>query len=334
MDTGRFPNDDVAEAFGANAWERLAETCVRRCRLSNHPTEREIDRACAVEKVAAMCAFVPPPSDGASAHAGGALGPLEAKRSSRRCARRRNVARASSERARALAMMDDAVVARTSGKAGVRGVGLGAGDETSTSSGAVRWTRRLHGERRGGRARQAHVDDVMRDATELDENAHRAAENLAAAAADCLDVFRACATATRGERLKSIHASVVVFRNDCHHLANRFNASVCARRADLERRIGRAPALFWPVEPLRALGDDVCTAANRRASEELRESLDVAGGFVRSGETRVKDTILKSIARARRVINRVGTTSMFLLTFRRRARHRGVGVGVRAPRDV
>ena len=34
---------------------------------------------------------------------------------------------------------------------------------------------------------------------------------------------------------------------------------------------------------------------------------------MRSGETRVKDTILKSIARARRVINRVGTTSMFLL---------------------
>ena len=129
-----FPNDDVAEAFGANAWERLAETCVRAW-LSNHPTEREIDRACAVEKVAATCAFVPPPSDGASAHAGGALGPLEAKAlaAEMRETEKRRVSVL--ERARALAMMDDAVVARTSGKAGVRGVGLGAGDETSTSSG-------------------------------------------------------------------------------------------------------------------------------------------------------------------------------------------------------
>jgi len=307
-----FPNDDVAEAFGANAWERLAETCVRAW-LSNHPTEREIDRACAVEKVAAMCAFVPPPSDGASAHAGGALGPLEAKALAAEMRETEKRRASVLERARALAMMDDAVVARTSGKAGVRGVGLGAGDETSTSSGCGALDEEACTVSAAADALAAHVDDVMRDATELDENAHRAAENLAAAAADCLDVFRACATATRGERLKSIHASAVVFRNDCHHLANRFNASVCARRADLERRIGRAPALFWPVEPLRALGDDVCTAANRRASEELRESLDVAGGFVRSGETRVKDTILKSIARARRVINRVGTTSMFLL---------------------
>lgn len=308
----KFPSDDVAEAFGANAWERLAETCVRAW-LSNHPTEREIDRACAVEKVAATCAFVPPPSDGASAHAGGALGPLEAKALAAEMRETEKRRASVLDRARALAMMDDAVLARTSGKAGARGVGLGAGDETSTSSGCGALDEDACTVSAAADALAAHVDDVLRDATTLDENAHRAAENLAAAAADCLDVFRACATARRGERLKSMHASAVVFRNDCHHLANRFNASVCARRADLERRIGRAPALFWPVEPLRALGDEVRAAANRRASEELRESLDVAGGFVRSGETRVKDTIMKSIARARRVINRVGTTSMFLL---------------------
>jgi len=308
----KFPSDDVAEAFGANAWERLAETCVRAW-LSNHPTEREINRACAVEKVAATCAFVPPPSDGASAHAGGALGPLEAKALAAEMRETEKRRASVLERARALATMDDAVLARTSGKAGVRGVGLGVGDETSTSSGCGALDEDACTVSAAADALAAHIDDVLRDATTLDENAHRAAENLAAAAADCLDVFRACATTRRGERLKSMHASAVVFRNDCHHLANRFNASVCARRADLERRIGHAPALFWPVEPLRTLGDDVRAAANRRASEELRESLDVAGGFVRSGETRVKDTIMKSIARARRVINRVGTTSMFLL---------------------
>ena len=217
-------------------------------------------------------------------------------------------------RARELALSDDQTIVRTLGDAKTRGVGRGTGEETETSKGA---NNLLDGAPRTvSKATDllaAHVDDALQSATELDPHAHRASASLAAAAADCLDLFRACVIAARGEQLKTIHAASLVFYNDCHHLANRFSASLFARGVALERQIGRTPALIWPVEPLRALGDATRAEANNRVLRELHAALDVASGFLRSAEVQVKEDIVKSIARARHVIHRVGTTSMYVL---------------------
>jgi centromere/kinetochore protein ZW10 len=214
-------------------------------------------------------------------------------------------------------MSDDASLVRTAANehGGERrfGVGLGTGDETGASRRETLFDCAPCTVSAAADALTEHVDRVLESACELGPHAHRASANLAAAAADCLDLFRACVTATRAERLRSIHTSSVVFYNDCHHLANRFCASVYARGPALKRQIGREPALLWPVEPLRALGDATRSDANERALEELHAALDVADGFLRSGEAQVKANIAKSIARARHVIHRAGTVSMYAL---------------------
>ena len=309
----KLPSDDVAKAVGVEAWGEIAKTCVNAW-LSERPSERAIDRTCAVEVVASNCGFVPPPSDGAASYAGGALGPLEAEALATEMREAETRRAAVLARARELALNNDQTIVRTLGDAKTRGVGRGTGEETETSKGA---NNLLDGAPRTvSKATDllaAHVDDVLRSATELDPHAHRASASLAAAAADCLDLFRACVIAARGEQLKTIHAASLVFYNDCHHLANRFSASVFARGVALERQIGRTPALLWPVEPLRALGDVTRAEANNRALRELHAALDVASGFLRSAEVQVKEDIVKSIARARHVIHRVGTTSMYVL---------------------
>ena len=90
-----FPNDDVAEAFGANAWERLAETCVRAWLSITPPNGRLIARA----------PWRKSPRCVRSSHRrrtalrrtrAGRWDRSRPRRSPRRCARRRNVARASS----------------------------------------------------------------------------------------------------------------------------------------------------------------------------------------------------------------------------------------------
>ena len=309
----KLPSEDVAKAVGVEAWGDIAKTCVNAW-LSARPSERAIDRTCAVEVVASNCGFVPPPSDGAASYAGGALGPLEAEALATEMREAETRRAAVLARARELALSDDQTIVRTLGDAKTRGVGRGTGEETETSKGA---NNLLDGAPRTvSKATDllaAHVDDVLQSATELDPHAHRASASLAAAAADCLDLFRACVIAARGEQLKTIHAASLVFYNDCHHLANRFSASVFARGVALERQIGRTPALIWPVEPLRALGDATRAEANNRALRELHAALDVASGFLRSAEVQVKEDIVKSIARARHVIHRVGTTSMYVL---------------------
>lgn len=308
----KMSSEDVAKDFGGAVWEDVARTCVSAW-LSDHPTERAIDRTCAVETVASSCGFVPPPPDGAAAYAGGALGPLEARALAtelREVEMRRAAVLA---RARDLALNDDQTMVRTAGKAGVRGLGLGAGDETATSESSALLDGPPCTISRAADLLSAHVDDVLRTAAELDPNARRAAANLATTAADCLDLFRACVSAARAEQLKTIHVASLVFYNDCHHLANRFSSSIFARGAALERRIGQVPALFWVVEPLRALGDVTRAMANERAMGELHSALDVAAGFLRSAETQARKDIGKAIDRARNVIRRVGTASIYLL---------------------
>ena len=228
-----MPSEDVAKAVGVEAWGDIAKTCVNAW-LSARPSERAIDRTCAVEVVASNCGFVPPPSDGAASYAGGALGPLEAEAPATEMREAETRRAAVLARARELALSDDQTIVRTLGDAKTRGVGRGTGEETETSKGA---NNLLDGAPRTvSKATDllaAHVDDVLQSATELDPHAHRASASLAAAAADCLDLFRACVIAARGEQLKTIHAASLVFYNDCHHLANRFSASAFARRHGL-----------------------------------------------------------------------------------------------------
>ena len=309
---GKIPSDDVAKAIGVNCWDDVAQACVSAW-LGNHPSERTIDRTCAVEVVAASCGFVPPPSDGATAYPGGALGPLESKALAtemREAEKRRAAVLA---RARELALNDDPTMVRTAGEAGARGVGLGTGEETATSTGSSLLDGAPRTVSKAADLLAEHVDEVLRSAADLDPNAHRAATNLASTSADCLDLFRACVVSDRAEQLNSIHTAALVFYNDCHHLANRYSASVYARGAVMEQRIGRPLALLWVVEPLRALGDATRNAANERAMAELHAALDVAGGFLRSAEVKAKRNIDKSIVRARNVIQRAGTTSMYIL---------------------
>ena len=336
----KLPSDAVAEAFGANAWARLATTCVSSW-LINHPSERAVDRTCAVEVVAANCGFVPSPADGAVAYAGGALGPLEAEALATELheaeARRATVL----AKARALALGDehshillrsraedvekaDTIDVENEGedehgqsKKKTRlpfGVGRGSGDETGVSSGIPLLDGAPCTVSKGADDLAMHVDEVLRASVEdLDPQAHRASANLAAAAADCLDLFRACVAVHRAEQLHTIHTASLIFYNDCHHLANRFSVSVYSRGLALQERIGRTPALLWPIEPLRALGDATRNAANDRALSEIHAALDLANGFLHSGEVKVKDTISKAVARARHVIQRAGTASMYLL---------------------
>ena len=311
----RLPNDKVADAIGREAWARVASACVAAW-LSEDTDERAVDRTCAVEAVASSCGFVPPPPDGSASYAGGALGPLEAKALATEMSQAETRRAEVLARARELAMNDDASLVRTAANehGGERfGVGRGTGDESGASRGPRLLDCAPCTVSAAADALTEHVDRVLESACELGPHAHRASANLAAAAADCLDLFRACVTATRAERLRSIHTSAVVFYNDCHHLANRFCASVYARGPALKRQIGREPALLWPVEPLRALGDAMRSDANERALEELHAALDVADGFLRSGEAQVKANIAKSIARARHVIHRAGTVSMYAL---------------------
>lgn len=311
----RLPNDKVADAIGREAWARVASACVAAW-LSEDTDERAVDRTCAVEAVASSCGFVPPPPDGSASYAGGALGPLEAKALATEMSQAETRRAEVLARARELAMNDDASLVRTAENddAGERfGVGRGTGDESGASRGPRLLDCAPCTVSASADALTEHVDRVLESACELGPHAHRASANLAAAAADCLDLFRACVTATRAERLRSIHTSAVVFYNDCHHLANRFCASVYARGPALKRQIGREPALLWPVEPLRALGDATRSDANERALGELHAALDVADGFLRSGEAQVKANIAKSIARARHVIHRAGTVSMYAL---------------------
>jgi len=311
----RLPNDKVADAIGREAWARVASACVAAW-LSEDTDERAVDRTCAVEAVASSCGFVPPPPDGSASYAGGALGPLEAKALATEMSQAETRRAEVLARARELAMNDDASLVRTAPNddAGERfGVGRGTGDESGASRGPRLLDCAPCTVSAAVDALTEHVDRVLESACELGPHAHRASANLAAAAADCLDLFRACVTATRAERLRSIHTSAVVFYNDCHHLANRFCASVYARGPALKRQIGREPALLWPVEPLRAIGDATRSDANERALGELHAALDVADGFLRSGEAQVKANIAKSIARARHVIHRAGTVSMYAL---------------------
>lgn len=329
----KLPSDDVAEAFGANVWARLAKTCVSSW-LLNHPSERAIDRTCAVEVVAANCGFVPPPSDGAMAYAGGAVGPLEAQALATEMHEAETRRTAVLAKARTLALGEDnlQILLRSraedveeeeekdnDGHSRTKtrlpfGVGRGCGDETGVSSGVPLLDGAPCTISKGADDLAMHVDEVLRAAIEdLDPNAHRASANLAAAAADCLDLFRACVSAHRAEQLQTIHTSALVFHNDCHHLANRFSASVYSRGLALQERIGRTPALLWPIEPLRALGDATRNAANDRALSEIHAALDLANGFLHSGEVKVKTTIVKAVARARHVIQRAGTASMYLL---------------------
>lgn len=323
----KLPNDDVAKAFGDNVWTSVAKTCVESW-LNNHPSERAIDRTCAVEVVAANCGFVPPPPDGAASYAGGALGPLEAQAlaTEMRAAEMRRAAVLAKARALALddehqqTLMrsrpqpsvsedDDAKIAKR-----VFGVGRGTGDERGIASGMSLLDGAPCTVSKSADDLATHADDVLRAATEdIDPTAHRASANLAAAAADCLDLFRACISSQRAEQLQTIHTAALVFHNDCHHVANRFSASVFARGVALQQRIGRTPALLWPIVPLRALGDATRNAANDRALAEIHAALDLAGGFLHSGEVKVKNTIAKAVARARHVINRAGTASMYLL---------------------
>jgi len=312
----KLPNDSVADAIGREAWPRVASACVAAW-LSEGTDERAVDRTCAVEAVASSCGFVPPPPDGLASYAGGALGPLEAKALATEMSQAETRRAEVLARARELAMSDDASLVRTAANehGGERrfGVGLGTGDETGASRRETLFDCAPCTVSAAADALTEHVDRVLESACELGPHAHRASANLAAAAADCLDLFRACVTATRAEQLRSIHTSSVVFYNDCHHLANRFCASVYARGPALKRQIGREPALLWPVEPLRALGDATRSDANERALGELHAALDVADGFLRSGEAQVKANIAKSIARARHVIHRAGTVSMYAL---------------------
>lgn len=311
----RLPNDKVADAVGREAWAHVASACVAAW-LSEDTDERAVDRTCAVEAVASSCGFVPPPPDGSASYAGGALGPLEAEALATEMSQAETRRAEVLARARELAMNDDASLVRTAANEhdGERfGVGRGTGDESGASRGPRLLDCAPCTVSAAADALTEHVDRVLESACELGPHAHRASANLAAAAADCLDLFRACVTATRAERLRSIHTSAVVFYNDCHHLANRFCASVYARGPALKRQIGREPALLWPVEPLRALGDATRSDANERALEELHAALDVADGFLRSGEAQVKANIAKSIARARHVIHRAGTVSMYAL---------------------
>ena len=308
----KLSSDDVAKDFGAAIWEDVAQTCVSAW-LSDHPTERAIDRTCTVEAVASSCGFVPPPPDGAAAYAGGALGPLEARALATELREMETRRAAVLARARDLAINDDQIMIRTAGKAGARGLGLGAGDETATSELSALLDGPPRTISRAADLLSAHVDDVLKTAAELDPNARRAATNLATAAAECLDLFRACVSAARAEQLKTIHVASLVFYNDCHHLANRFSSSVFARGAALERRIGQPPALFWVVEPLRSLADVTRAMANERAMGELHSALDVAAGFLQSAEIQARKDIGKAIDRARNVIRRVGTASMYLL---------------------
>ena len=311
----RLPNDKVADAVGREFWARVASACVAAW-LSKDTDERAVDRTCAVEAVASSCGFVPPPPDGSASYAGGALGPLEAEALATEMSQAETRRAEVLARARELAMNDDASLMRTAANehGGERfGVGRGTGDESGVSRGPRLLDCAPCTVSAAADALTEHVDRVLESACELGPHAHRASANLAAAAADCLDLFRACVTATRAERLRSIHTSAVVFYNDCHHLANRFCASVYARGPALKRQIGREPALLWPVEPLRALGDATRSDANERALEELHAALDVADGFLRSGEAQVKANIAKSIARARHVIHRAGTVSMYAL---------------------
>ena len=328
----KLPSDDVAEAFGANVWARLAKTCVSSW-LLNHPSERAIDRTCAVEVVAANCGFVPPPSDGAMTYAGGAVGPLEAQALATEMQEAETRRTAVLAKARTLALGEDNLQillrsraedveeeeedkhghSRTKTRLPF-GVGRGCGDETGVSSGVPLLDGAPCTISKGADDLAMHVDEVLRAAIEdLDPNAHRASANLAAAAADCLDLFRACVSAHRAEQLQTIHTSALVFHNDCHHLANRFSASVYSRGLALQERIGRTPALLWPIEPLRALGDATRNAANDRALSEIHAALDLANGFLHSGEVKVKNTIVKAVARARHVLQRAGTASMYLL---------------------
>ena len=191
--------------------------------LSNHPTEREIDRACAVEKVAAM--RVRPTAVGRRFGARG-RGVGTARGQGAAAEMRETEKRRASvlERARALAMMDDAVVARTSGKAGAwRRSRCGRRDVDVFGVRCA--TRRRHGERRVDA--RPHVDDVMRDATELMKTPIARRRIWGRRRRGLFDVFRACATATRGERLKSIHAS------PC------FETIVITRRIDSTRACAR-----------------------------------------------------------------------------------------------
>jgi centromere/kinetochore protein ZW10 len=312
----KLPSDDVARAIGYNVWGVIAKACVSAW-LVNHPSETVVDRTCAVEAVALSCGFVPPPSDGSTAYAGDALGPLEVEARAtemQQAEARRAVVLA---RARVLALDDNHTLLRTrpcEDPSAKRGVGIGTGDETGFCE---RTSSPLDGSpctvSKAVNQLAAHADAVLRSATELGPNAHRAAANLAAAASDCLDLFRACVTSARSEQLQSIHTASIVFYNDCHYLANRYSASVFAHSLKLERCIGKSPALMWPVEPLRTLGDATRAAANNRALGELHAALDVAGGFLRSGEVQVKGTIGKAVARARHVIHRACTASMYAL---------------------